>query len=44
MVYSPAFDALPAEARDALFARLRVLITDPATREILDETKPGWRP
>ena len=44
MIYSPAFDALPAEARAALFARLRSLVTDRETREILDETKPGWRP
>ena len=43
LLYSPAFDALPAEARTALFARLRSLVTDPETREILDETKPGWR-
>ena len=43
MIYSPAFDALPAEARAALFARLRAIVTDRDTREILDDTKPGWR-
>ena len=42
MVYSPAFDALPAEARTAVIARLRERITDPATRELLAGTLPGW--
>jgi hypothetical protein len=43
MIYSPAFDALPREARDAMLARLREAITDPETIEILDDTKAGWR-
>lgn len=43
MIYSPAFDALLPEARAAVLARLRELITDPATVEILDDTKPSWR-
>jgi len=43
MIYSPAFDALPPEARAAILARLREAITDRATIEILDDTKAGWR-
>jgi hypothetical protein len=43
MIYSPAFDALPANARAAFLARLRTTLTDRDTIEILDETKPGWR-
>ncbi len=43
MIYSPAFDALPLEARADFYARLRERITDPDTIAILDETKPGWR-
>jgi hypothetical protein len=43
MIYSPAFDALPVEARTAVLARMRVRITDRETIEILDDTKPGWR-
>ena len=43
MVYSPAFDALPKEARAAVLARLRESITDRDTIEILDDTKAGWR-
>ncbi len=43
MIYSPAFDALPADVRQAIFARMRERITDPATRAILDDTKAGWR-
>jgi hypothetical protein len=43
MIHSPAFDALPDAARAALLARLRERITDRATIEILDDTKPGWR-
>lgn len=42
MIYSPAFDALPAEARAAFLARLRASITDADTLAILDETKPEW--
>ena len=46
MVYSPAFDALPKEARAAVFARMRDVLTargDHAVLEILDSTRPGWR-
>ena len=43
MIYSPAFDALPSSARTALLAAMRAKITDPATIEILDDTKAGWR-
>jgi hypothetical protein len=43
MIYSPAFDALPAEARAAMLARMRGLLTDRDTMAILDETKAGWR-
>jgi hypothetical protein len=43
MIYSPAFDALPHEARAAVLARLREMITDRDTIEILDDTKAGWR-
>jgi hypothetical protein len=43
MIYSPAFDALPADARTAMLARLRESITDRDTIAILDETKAGWR-
>jgi hypothetical protein len=43
MIYSPAFDALPAEARSAVFARMRERITDRDTMAILDETKGAWR-
>ena len=46
MVYSPAFDALPKEARAALWARIRdVLLArdDRAVADILDDTRPGWR-
>lgn len=43
MIYSPAFDALPAEARAAFYARLRAQLKDPDTIEILDDTRAGWR-
>jgi hypothetical protein len=43
MVYSPAFDALPADAKRELLAALRRTITDRDTLAILDDTKPGWR-
>jgi hypothetical protein len=43
MIYSPAFDALPAEARAAFLARLRASITDADTIAILDETTAGTR-
>jgi hypothetical protein len=46
MIYSPAFDALPAAARSAFYSRARSVLQsrgDAAVMEILDETKPGWR-
>lgn len=46
MIYSPAFDGLPSEARTAFYARVREVLTkrgDTAVMEILDDTKPGWR-
>jgi hypothetical protein len=42
MIYSPAFDALPIEARAAVFAGIRERLADPDTLAILDETKEGW--
>jgi hypothetical protein len=46
MIYSPAFDGLPAAARAAFFARARTVLqsrADTAVMEILDDTRPGWR-
>jgi hypothetical protein len=46
MIYSPAFDALPAAARAALFGRMREILerrNDRAVIEILDDTRKGWR-
>ena len=43
MIYSPAFDALPSAAKGAVLARLREVITERDTIEILDDTKAGWR-
>ena len=43
MIYSPAFDALPVEARSAVLTRINARLTDRDTIAILDETKPGWR-
>jgi hypothetical protein len=43
MIYSPAFDALPADARAAVFARINARLADRDTLAILDDTKPGWR-
>ena len=43
MIYSPAFDALPDDARAAFFSRLRARVTDRDTIDILDATKAGWR-
>jgi hypothetical protein len=45
MIYAPAFAALPADARAALYRRMREILTargDAAIMEILDETLPGW--
>lgn len=46
MIYSPAFDALPATVRAALYGRMREILTqrdDRAVMEILDDTRKGWR-
>jgi len=46
MIYSPAFDALPAEAKAALYARMHQVLVARDDREvmaILDETRKGWR-
>jgi hypothetical protein len=46
MIYSPAFDALPAGARKAIYARMRDVLTarnDTTVIEILDATRPDWR-
>jgi hypothetical protein len=43
MIYSPAFDALPGEAKREVLSRMRDAITDADTIAILDETKAGWR-
>lgn len=45
MIYAPAFAALPAEARTALYGRMKEILKargDVAVMEILDETVPGW--
>ncbi len=45
MIYSPAFAALPAEARTALSRRMKAILQargDTTVMEILDETVPGW--
>ena len=43
MIYSPAFDALPVDAKRELLAGLKTTITDRDTLAILDDTAPGWR-
>jgi hypothetical protein len=43
MIYSPAFDALPIDAKREVLTRLSGAITDRDTLAILDATKPGWR-
>ncbi len=46
MIYSPAFDALPAVALDAVYARMRQTLSSRDDREvmdILDDTRKGWR-
>ena len=45
MIYAPAFASLPAEARHALYRRMKEILKargDVAVMEILDETVPGW--
>ena len=47
MIYSPAFEALPAEARAAVIARMKQMLESrgdgAAVQEILGETLTGWR-
>ena len=48
MIYSPAFDGLPAEARAAVISRMKQVLDGRAdgavVQEILGETLcPGWR-
>ena len=45
MIHSAAFAALPAEARTALYGRMKAILKsrdDAAVMEILEETLPGW--
>ncbi len=45
MIYSPAFDALPAAARHAVYSRMSSVLErrgDTAVIEILDGTLPSW--
>jgi hypothetical protein len=45
MVYSPAFAGLPAPARQAIYARMREILTrrdDSAVLTILSDTLPDW--
>lgn len=46
MIYSPAFDALPEEARRALYSRMHHVLkqrSDGEVMAILDDTRPAWR-
>lgn len=46
MIVSPVFDALPGEAKVAVFARMREVLTkrqDTVVIEMLDQLRPGWR-
>ena len=47
MIYSPAFEALPGEARAAVIARMKQILESRAdgavVQEILGETLAGWR-
>ncbi len=46
LIYSPAFDALPATARQAVYARMQQILAargDRDVMEILDDTRKGWR-
>jgi hypothetical protein len=46
MILSPVFDALPAEAKAAVFARMHDVLAkrqDGVVIEMLDQLRPGWR-
>lgn len=46
MIYSPAFEALPAAVRAAVYGRMHEILTqrnDGVVMEILDDTRKGWR-
>ena len=46
MILSPVFDALPGEAKSAVYARMRDVLAkrqDAVVIEMLDELRPGWR-
>lgn len=46
MIVSPVFDALPGEAKTAVYARMRDVLAkrqDTVVIEMLDELRPGWR-
>ncbi len=46
MIVSPVFDALPGEAKTAVYARMRDVLAkrqDAVVIEMLDELRPGWR-
>ena len=45
MIYSPAFAALPAAARDAVYTRMSAVLEkrgDTTVIEILEGTLPSW--
>jgi hypothetical protein len=46
MIVAPAFDALPVEAKTAVYGRMREVLTnrqDLAVMEMLDDLRPEWR-
>jgi len=46
MILSPVFDALPGEAKTAVYARMRDVLAkrqDAVVIDMLDELRPGWR-
>jgi hypothetical protein len=47
MIVSPVFDALPGDAKAAVYARMSEVLAkrqDDAVIEMLDDLRPGWRP
>ncbi len=42
MIYSEAFDALPAQAKQAVYGRMSEVLRDQAVIEILRDTKNDW--